>query len=305
MNTGGKLGILGLVLALFGGGYFLVKKKNESSAIAKTKEDDGYSEPPKTPEEKAKTDANEKKFEGFVKVGDTHFNAAKGYEISKREAKLNQAIEQYKKALVLKPNDATVKSKIEDAEDAKPSALDIARAKLKAVINNYKQNGKFTNTDEALFLIINAESLEEADRPSVQDIKTVLRNSNMVYYDGKVSKRMSLSDMVSFLNSFAEKKNGKNVLGYKGGFDSPYLANYTNYQLKNILANGWWFGLQTTSSGGLNGYTSEGGTYRVFPFSKWDVSDNGDARLSMVTIPEEYKGSEYSYGVDGMTTTLN
>ncbi|MDP1745287.1 MAG: hypothetical protein Q8L90_06915 [Bacteroidota bacterium] len=203
------------------------------------------------------------------------------------------------------------------------TALDLARKRLKDMIAKYKQDGRFSNTADAEFLILNLNSLDESERPSINDIKTVLKKSNMAFYDGKVSNRMTKAEMDAFITANAPSYDGKRIMGYNGGFESPDLTPYTSYQLKKLLANGWWFALRTsnmptpgyTATSGAttyansatsynNGYaaTSQGGNYLVFPFSFW--GDNTISHLSMVKIPTSLTGVDYSYAFDGRKSKI-
>jgi hypothetical protein len=170
--------------------------------------------------------------------------------------------------------------------------------KENAILSTIENSNKFTNVEDAAYFILNINVLTPDRKPSNVRIKAVLQNSNMAYYEGVVSQRLSLAEMNTFLDNNAPKNGGRNIMKYNGGFNSPDLSAYSDYQLKKILANGYWFALWT-NPGGSGGYLMVGGNYVVYPYS---LLGGNDSHLSMVFIPEKYKGGLYSSAFSGELT---
>jgi len=230
------------------GGFFLLKSKGVISLGAK-----GISDTTGTGSTTATsvTPAAEKSYGALIVQGDNYYKQASVATVDKQVALLNNAINRYNAALKFKPNDAVAKAKITEAEDSKPSTLELAKLRLKNTIANYKSTGRFANVSDAEFLIKNLDSLDESERPSSDEILRVLRMSNMAYYKGVVSPRMSEADMQKFIDSFAAMENGKRVIKHSGTFvpivTTSVVWDYTPYiqaQLQKLLANGWWFGIK-------------------------------------------------------------
>ena len=199
-----------------------------------------------------------------------------------------------------------------EAADAKAIADKIATdaaTQLKANIDRenaifiaVETNNKFPSLEDASYFISNLNLLDVNHTISNDRIKAVLRNSNMAFYDGVVSQRLSLADMQMFLDNNAPKVGGKSVISFNGGFDFPILSSYSDYQLKRLLANGYWFAIWNDGNGTDVKYQMSGNAYTLFPYS---FSGDNDSHLVMVTIPATYKGGLYASAVSGSSSFSN
>lgn len=203
------------------------------------------------------------------------------------------------------------------------SKLDeVINEKLKSILTIYKTTGKFANAADAEYFIKNTDYLDENERISTAEIKNALKRSNLVYFDGKVTTRMTADEVEKFFMDMSPKAGGKAYMefnkvvstpgnnGYGSGsglnnsqipienMNSPILTPYTNYQLKKLLANGWWFALWYDGGGNYaghrNGYstTNPGNFYAL---NVWDMWGSNPTNRKMVKIPDTLKTDEYSY----------
>lgn len=179
--------------------------------------------------------------------------------------------------------------------------------RITTILDYLNKQGKFETTANALYLIKNLDSVGEDVRPTTASIKLALKHSNMAYYDGKVEPRWTVAQAeVAMLAPFANKSSlGAYTFYFGSGFSDPNLANWTPYNLKKMLAHGYWFALilgsdanvtnsyaNYKSDGRLNGFLTSKGSYIV---KIADLLSPNPTILTNIVIPDIYKGGDGDY----------
>lgn len=174
--------------------------------------------------------------------------------------------------------------------------------RITKILGELDKNTKFSNADDAKYFIQNIDSVDENKRPSNDDIKKYLLKSGLAYFNGNIEPRMSRADADKIIVDNAPTLDGKKVIKYKGGFESPDLSPYTTNQLKRLLAHGYWLALWYDGGGNYAGHnqgyaaTSAGGYFVVTTI---DLAGSNDGHLRKVTVPTELQGEPYSYSAEG------
>ena len=174
--------------------------------------------------------------------------------------------------------------------------------RVMAILSVIDNGGKFPDFDSASYFIANFNVIDVNKKPSIDRIKEALKNSNMAFYDGVVSQRLSNDDMVKEFAKFAPQGSNSwgshSLISFNGGFGSPNFSAFTDYNLKKYLAHGWWFGLwhDGSTGSGNGGYQMANNAYVVVPQNLWG---SNDSRVSGLTIPAQYKGGTYTYAFGG------
>ena len=163
-------------------------------------------------------------------------------------------------------------------------------SKLQSIATLMNNTGTFSSIADAQYLFDNMSKFSIA--PDINSVRLALKQSGMAYYDSKVTMRMTQNDVWAIIKQYSGLVNSNfnpplYGMAFTHDFDAPALGNYPVYQLKKMIAHGWWFGLDSstgsiinptaTTRGRQEGYTTinvNGNTqFQIFPFDRIHPND--------------------------------